>query len=255
MEHIITTIEAGIAAIRLNRPEVLNALNRAVVDEIDGFLDEIIDREDVRVLLLYGSGNFAAGADIKGMVDCGEEEACKFSFSPTYNKLENLPIPSIAAIEGYALGGGLELALACDLRIAEPVSKLGFPEINLGIMPGAGGTIRTPRLIGEARAKDLILTGEIISGEHACKIGLVNRLAPEGEVFQEALKLAERLSHKAPVALKTAKKTIREGQQEPCLSAAIDLEAESWAALFRTEDQKEGMRAFLEKRKPAYRGK
>ena len=243
------------AVLQIHRPKALNALNRAVVDEMDAILTEIKGDEEINALILYGKDNFAAGADIKDMVRCTEEEARAFSFSDTFHKLAALEIPTIAAMEGYALGGGLELALACDLRIAAEGSKMGFPEINLGIMPGAGGTIRAPKLIGAARAKELILTGETISAQQALSMGLINRITEKEAVWEEALKLAEKLGKKAPIALAAAKKTIDLGLEETDIEAGIAMEANNWAALFNTQDQKEGMEAFLEKRKPKYTGK
>lgn len=247
--------EGAIATLQIDRPEALNALSREIVDEIDKTLDQIIEEQEIKVLIIYSPKHFAAGADIKAMAECGEEDAKQFSFSDTFNKLESLTIPVIAAIEGYALGGGLELALACDLRIAAEDSKMGFPEITLGIMPGAGGTIRTPRMIGETRAKELIFTGKIIDGNTACAMGLVNKTVPKEALLKEAKALAQTLCKMAPIAMKTAKQTIRKGMEEPDFEKAVALEGENWASLFRTEDQKEGMRAFIEKRKPEYRGR
>lgn len=243
------------AVLRIDRPEALNALNREIVDELDDFLTEIKGDKEIKVLILHGKENFAAGADIKAMVNCTQEEARAFSFSSTFNKLAALKIPTIAAMEGYALGGGLELALACDLRIAAEDAKMGFPEINLGIMPGAGGTIRAPKLIGAARAKELILTGSAITAKKALDIGLVNQVTEKERVWEEALKLAEKLGKKAPVALACAKKTIDLGLEETCVTKAVEMEAKNWADLFNTQDQKEGMTAFIEKRKPEYTGK
>lgn len=245
----------NMAVLQIERPKALNALNREIVDGLDAFLTEIKEDKEIKALVLYGKDNFAAGADIKAMVQCTQEEARDFSFSDTFNKLSALEIPTIAAMEGYALGGGLELALACDLRIAAADSKMGFPEINLGIMPGAGGTIRLPRLIGTARAKELILTGRTITAQEALNMGLINQVTEKEHVWTEAMKLAERLVKKAPIAIVSAKKTIDAGMEEPCITKAIDMEAINWAKLFNTQDQKEGMTAFIEKREPEYTGK
>ena len=165
-----------------------------------------------------------------------------------------MKIPTIAAIEGFALGGGLELALACDMRIAAENAKLGFPEINLGIMPGAGGTVRAARLIGISRAKELIFMGSNISAQQALAIGLINAAVPQDEVKSTALKWAERIAQKGTVAVRTAKRTIDAAAETNVLNG-VEIEASNWASLFNTEDQKEGMRAFLEKRKPVYKGK
>lgn len=254
MKEVIWFKEGNIAVLRMHRPKELNALNRAAVDAIDDAIEEIAGDEDISACLIHSEKNFAAGADIGNMAECDESEARAFMFSPTFNKIAELKIPTIAAIEGYALGGGLELALACDIRFASENAKIGFPEINLGIMPGAGGTIRAPRLIGEAAAKELIFSGDIISAQKGLEIGLINRVIPDKALYTEAVKFAGKLADKAPIALWTAKKTIGESFGVS-MEKATELEGDNWAALFSTQDQKEGMRAFLEKRKPNYRGK
>lgn len=243
--------QGNIAVLRIDRPERRNALSKTIVESIDRELDSIKNDKDIRALIITGGKNFAAGADIAEMVDITPEEAKAFSFSRTFMKLENLEIPTIAAIEGYALGGGLELALACDLRIASEDSKLGLPEVNLGIMPGAGGTVRLPRLIGEAKAKELIFLGESLSASEAYQYGVVNRLVKNGELMTEAFKLAEKLALKSPNALRSAKKSIMSKDKHNSKEALIN-EAEIWSGLFESSDQKEGMRAFMEKRKPNY---
>jgi len=255
MSKIIYQEKNGVAIISVDRPEALNALNREIIDDLEKRIDDIAENENIRVLVIGGAENFAAGADIKGMVECDPEEAKAFTFNSCYNKIMNLSIPSIAAIDGYALGGGMELALCCDLRIAAETAKVGFPEINLGIMPGAGGTIRTPRLIGYAKACELILMGNQVSAAEAEMIGLVNLVVPKEQLMETAMKWAEKLAKKAPVALAAAKKMIRTGLTMPTIEEGVAYEADAWAKLFSTEDQKEGMRAFLEKRKPEFLGK
>jgi enoyl-CoA hydratase/carnithine racemase len=245
----------NIAILKIDRPEAYNALSREIVNEIDNYAEEIKKDKSIKVLIIHSDHHFAAGADIKGMVDCSEEKAKEFAFSNTFNKLANLDIPTIAAIEGYALGGGLELALTCDLRIASADAKLGFPEITLGIMPGAGGTIRTPRMISPAKAKELIFLGESIKAVKAQEMGLVNIVAEKEEVFPLAMKWAKKLSKLPTIALAAAKKSIDQGLEEQDISKAIAMESIRWAKLFNTDDQKEGMMAFLEKRKPVYKGK
>ena len=246
--------KGAVGILSIVRPEAMNALSRQLVDEMDQSIEQVLADKEIRALILYGEKNFAAGADIKDMVDCTPAQAEAFVFSPTYDKLEALPIPTIAAMEGYALGGGLELALACDLRLAAENAMMGFPEIKLGIMPGAGGTIRAPRLVGPAKAKELIFTGAPVTAQEAWRIGLVNRVVPEGTVLAEAEKLAEKLARCAPVALRTAKQTIQDGLKLPGIAGGIVLEKKNWSSLFATSDQKEGMRAFLEKRPPVYTG-
>lgn len=254
MKEVSLRKENGVAFLGIERPKMLNALSRDIVSQIDQRLDEIEQDGEIRVLVIYSERNFAAGADIQDMVECDEKAAKAFVFSPVFDRIANLPIPTIAAIEGYALGGGLELALTCDLRFAAETAKLGFPEINLGIMPGAGGTARTPALVGASAAKELIFSGDIISARRAMEIGLVNRVEAEEQLAETTRKFARKLAGKAPLALKTAKRTIREGLSRDTEEAAIQNEAENWASLFRTQDQKEGMKAFLEKRTPVYRG-
>lgn len=254
MGTIVTGLENGIARLSIDRPEALNALSREIVDEIDAFISRLEQNKNVRVLVIRSEKNFAAGADIKDMVDCSEKEAAAFSFSPTFNKIAALSIPTIAAIDGFALGGGMELALACDFRIASEKAKIGFPEINLGIMPGAGGTIRAARAVGTTAAMELILTGKIIKADRALELGFVGRVVPPEKLAEEAEALAKELAEKAPVALRTAKRTILMGAEIPDEEAAVDLESKNWAGLFNTADQKEGMKAFLEKRKANFIG-
>lgn len=252
MNLIKVRMENNIALLNIDRPEALNALNRQVIDEIDEALEEINKDKSVMALVIYGENNFAAGADVKAMAHMDPKQAYDFSFAPTMHKLKKLSIPSIAAIEGYALGGGLELALACDLRIASENARMGFPEINLGIMPGAGGTIMASRMIGEARAKELIFTGRTLDGAEAERIGLVNKCTDEGQALNEAVKLAEKLCCKARTALVAAKESIACGLSEGSVKEALEKERSIWSGLFDTYEQKEGMRAFIEKRKPDY---
>ena len=238
MSKVIYRKEGNIAVLGIDRPEALNALSREIVDDIGKIVEQIKADEEVRVLLIYSEKNFAAGADIGDMVECNETEARAFVFSPVFNEIEDLSIPTIAAIEGFALGGGLELALTCDIRFASEKAKMGFPEINLGIMPGAGGTVRAPRIIGESAAKDMIFSGIIVNADHALQLGLVNHVAEEGRLYEDAI----------------AKETIDRGLEVP-EKTGIDIECDNWASLFNTEDQKEGMRAFLKKEKPEYKGR
>ena len=244
--------ENRVAVIYLNRPREMNALNKAMVEELDRAFNEMAVDDDIKAVVLTGEKNFAAGADITGMLTLTPDEARGFSFSRSFNNIEAFPKPVIAAIYGFAMGGGLELALTCDIRVAAPGAKLGFPEINLGIFPGAGGTQRLPRLIGQGRAKEMIYGGNAIDAGKALEYGLINMLAEDP--LEEALKIAGRLAAKAPIALKLAKQ---------CIGLAFDLdqnkgiefEAAAWASTFATEDQREGMRAFVEKRRPLFKGK
>jgi enoyl-CoA hydratase len=255
MHYLSLTTEDGVGRISVHRPEALNALNREIIDELDALLDQIRQDPSIRALVLWSETNFAAGADIKSMVEMTPEEAADFIFIPTYNKLDLLDIPTIAAIEGYALGGALELAAACDIRFAAKSAKMGYPEINLGIMPGGGGTIRTPLKIGEPWAKELIFSGEIVDADRALQIGLVNRVYEDADLYGETMKFAAKLARKAPLAMKMIKQTMREGLNCADPLDGVAIEQKNWSALFSTEDQKEGMRAFIEKRKPQYKGR
>lgn len=244
--------EGNIAILSVVRPEALNALSREIVDEMDGYIEEVRKDADIRCLILYSEKNFAAGADIKAMAVCDEEGAKAFCFSPIFDKLAELEIPTIAAIEGYALGGGMELALTADIRIAGKSAKMGFPEVTLGIFPGAGGTIRAPKLVGPAFAKELIFSGDAVTAERALQMGLVNRVVDDAEVLEEAKKLAGRIAKRGPVAVRMVKEVITRGLEEPDVKKGTAMEAQQWAKLFNTYDQKEGMKAFIEKRKPAF---
>lgn len=244
--------EDHIAVLSVVRPEALNALSREIVDEIGSALDEIEKDRDIYCLVFHSEKNFAAGADIKKMADCNEEEAKAFCFSPVYDRIAEFPIPTIAAIEGYALGGGMELALCADMRIAGENARMGFPEVTLGIFPGAGGTIRAPKLIGPAFAKELIFSGEQITALRAKEMGLVNRVVSDDAVLEEAKKLASKIAKRGPVAVRMAKDVITKGLETGDVKEGTAYEAQQWAKLFATYDQKEGMHAFMEKRKPKF---
>lgn len=244
-------VDDGIAQIIINRPEVLNALNIATGDEIINVTDLLRKEKDVHALIISGiGGNFAAGADIGPMMNASPIEAQKLTFNRAYNSIENLDLPVIAAISGYALGGGLELALACDIRVCSADAKMGLPEIRLGIFPGAGGTQRLPKIIGAGRAKEMIFTGVPVDAKKAFEIGLVNSIA-EGNVFDEAVKMAKIFRSLSRAALGAAKKTVNFGLGND-LQSGIKFEEEVWAGCFSTEDQREGMKAFSEKRKPVF---
>ena len=254
MKYIKYEIENQIATITINRPEVLNALNKDLIDEFGLTIDNMMNEGNARVLIITGEGkSFAAGADIVQMIEMNPAQARGFIFSDVFNKIEALPIPVFAAIKGFALGGGLELALACDFRICNAKAKLGLPEIKLGIMPGAGGTQRLPKLIGLSHAREMIYFGDIIDAEKAYQWGLCDRVV-EGDPLEQAKELAAKVIEKSPVALEAAKKTINYGIDKD-LSSGIAFEVIVWSDLFSTADQKEGMRAFQEKRKPNFTGK
>ncbi|MBP7737599.1 MAG: enoyl-CoA hydratase/isomerase family protein [Spirochaetes bacterium] len=252
--HIRYSRENGIARIVLDRPDVLNALNRAMADEILDAVRVIAADESARALVIWGSGsNFAAGADVGSMVDLTPAEVPAFAYNDAFNALEDLPVPTIAALSGFVLGGGLELALACDFRICSRDAKLGSPEIKLGIFPGAGATQRLPKLIGPSRAKEMIFLGKSVDAETALRYGLCDRVA-EGDPVTEALEMAAQLARQAPAAIRIAKGVINYGLGRD-IKIGVAFEEKGFAELFTTADQKEGMKAFLEKRKPVFTGK
>jgi enoyl-CoA hydratase len=250
--------DGGVAVLTVNRPDALNALDSTTLTELASRLDDVADDRDVRVLVLTGAGDraFIAGADIKEMSAKRVLEAQQYAFlgQRCGLMLERMWKPSIAAINGFALGGGLELALACDLRFASSTAKLGQPEINLGLIPGWGGTQRVARVAGVALAKDLILTGRTIDASEAERRGLVNAVYEPGELMERALDAARVLASKSAVALAHAKEvcnTALQGEHR----ANLDHEATIFALLFSTEDAREGMAAFVEKREPKFEGR
>ena len=256
--YLLYSKEAGIGTVTINRPEVLNALSQAVYAELYGLFNEIEEDAEVSVVILTGSGGkaFVAGADIAAMQPLNSTDMRGFIniSRKAFDRIHTLGKPVIAAINGFALGGGCELAMCCDLRIASENAKFGQPEIGLGIIPGGGGTQRLSRLIGETRAKELIYTGDIIDVHTAHSIGLINKVVPPDALMSEANELARKMVTKSSVILSFAKKTINSGMNMD-LSSGLDLEGECFALCFSTEDQKEGMSAFLEKRKPAFKGR
>jgi len=260
-KNIVYTVdrEKRIAKLVINRPDARNALNIATRVEIRQVAESLKDDESIRVLIITGAGDkaFVAGADIqefKGVDSVTMEERQKTITQPFWHAVENLPIPVIAMINGYCLGGGNELALCCDIRIAADTAKFGQPEINLGIIPGGGATQRLPRLIGWGRAKELILTGRVIDAFEAERIGLVDRVVPAKQLEETVIQIAEAITSKSPLTIKIAKKTINKGIYTD-LAAGLNFEAANFAFCFSTKDCQEGVNAYLEKRKPEFRGK
>ncbi len=255
--HVRLQVEDGLAEVTVNRPEALNALNSEVLRELRDVLREVEGREDVRAVILTGAGDkaFVAGADIREMLPMRPLETRRFAAlgHEITRLLERMEKPVVAAVNGYALGGGCELALACDLRLASDRATLGLPEVGLGIFPGFGGTQRLTRLVGRGRASELIFTGDPVDAEEAARIGLVNRVVPHGELMEEARRLARRMLERGPLALKMAKSAVQQSQ-EVGLSSGLSYEREAFSLIFSTEDKVEGLKAFTEKRKPAFRG-
>ena len=241
----------GIAIIRLQRPEALNALNHQMVEELEQCFMELETDKKAGAVIITGEKNFAAGADINDMLEFSPEQARAFSFRHCFARIEAFPKPVLAAISGYALGGGMELTLVCDWRIADKTARFGLPEINLGIFPGAGGTLRLPRLIGAARAKEMIFNGGIIKAEQALEYGLINQIAEDA--LAETIKTAQMLAGKPPIALKLAKQCISQAFDIDGVKA-IEFEAIAWANCFASRDLLKGMRPITEKRKPDFQG-
>ncbi len=254
---ITYTKQDGIATIKINRPDALNSLNQKVLEDINAAMDSIIEDEEVQILIITGEGRaFVAGADIEEMSKKTPIEASEFSAfgAMVMRKIETMDKPSIAAVNGFALGGGCELAMACDMRIASEKAKFGQPEVGLGITPGFSGTQRLPRLIGKAKAIELILTGDIINAETALTLGLVNKVTAPENLMDEVMGLAGRIMKNAPLAVQYSNLAIKSGLDTD-MDTAIDIETEFFTMCFDTLDQKEGMAAFIEKRKPSYQGK
>ncbi|WP_026674646.1 enoyl-CoA hydratase [Alkalihalobacterium bogoriense] len=248
-------IEKGIATVTINNPP-LNVLSAKVVKQLQSVFTELETDEKVIVVILTGAGNtaFMAGADIKEFPHLMDDPNMKESVLAThavYNQIDFLHKPTIAVLNGLTFGGGCELALTCDIRIAEEHSQIGLPEVKLGLFPGSGGTQRLPRLIGEAKAKEMMFTGDPISALEAEKIGLVNHVVSTGEGMEKAKNLANKIARHSLQSLSRIKKAVDEGGEQH-LAAGIELEASLFEAVFRTEDVREGVSAFIEKRKPSF---
>lgn len=255
--EIILEKENSLAIVTFNRPEVRNALNGAMAEGLEKALNEVESDTRIRCLILTGAGekSFLSGSDIRELSQRTPLTGIDISLKrqSLFSRIEGLNIPSIAAVNGYALGVGCEAALSCTLRVASQSASLGQPEINLGIIPGAGGTQRLPRLIGKARAAELILTGRIINAEEAYRIGLVNKVVPLDSLMDECRQMAQILSSKSPVAMKYALRAINQGMEAE-LGTGLKIESLCMGACFASNDSKEGLTAFLEKRKPRFEG-
>ena len=251
MEFITYEVEGQIGIITINRPKALNALNSTVLEELDKTLDAV-DLQTVRCLILTGAGekSFVAGADIGEMstLTKAEGEAFGKKGNDVFLKLETFPIPVIAAVNGFALGGGCEISMSCDIRICSENAVFGQPEVGLGITPGFGGTQRLARIVGTGKAKEMIYGARNIKAEEAYRIGLVNNVYPLEELMPAAKKLAATIAHNAPIAVRNCKRAINEGLQVD-MDQAVVIEEKLFGNCFETYDQKEGMAAFLEKRK------
>jgi len=256
-KNILLKKEGNIAILSFNRPKVLNALSTDVLIELDKAVDEIIKDENIFVLILTGEGKaFIAGADISEMKDMNPNEGRNFGElgSNIFRKIELMEKPVIAAVNGFALGGGCELAMSCDIRIASEKAKFGQPEVGLGITPGFSGTQRLSRLVGVSKAKELIFTGDIINANEAEKIGLVNKVVAQEELMNEVMKIANKITSNGQIAVRYSKTAINKGI-DAHIEAGIEIEKNLFGLCFGSIDQKEGMSAFLEKRKPMFSNK
>jgi len=257
-ETLLYEVKDGIAYVTINRPKVLNALNDTVITELDQVFSAIKDDPQVKAVILTGAGEkaFVAGADITQLVGLNTLEGKTFAErgQAVFNLIENLGKPVIAAINGFALGGGCELAMACTLRVASTKARLGQPEVNLGIIPGYGGTQRLPRLVGKGRAMELVLTGRMVDAQEAYQMGLVNKVVEPEKLIEEAEGLAKTIMSKGPVAVKLAIEAVNRGL-EVGLEEGLRIEADLFGVCCSTEDKVEGTKAFLEKRKANFQGK
>jgi len=252
-EILKTQIQEGIAMVTISRPKAMNALNTAFFDEMNALLDELNSNDEVKVMIITGEGKaFVAGADIAEMVNKNQDEGQAFSEygQRTFDRIENMPFPVIAAINGFALGGGCELAMSCDFRIASTKAKFGQPEVNLGLIPGYAGTQRMARLIGKADAMYLLLTADMIGADEALRLKLVQRVFEPETLMDEVMKIAKNIASKGPQAIRKVKEVTSKGLNTS-FSEGAALEAKQFGTLFgENSEGKEGMSAFLEKRKP-----
>lgn len=256
LETLRVSVEGGVAVVVVNRPEKRNALNSMVREELIGLLQAFRDHDEARVIVITGAGDkaFIAGADIGEFAERSPvEQRAVMSERSVFQEITEFPKPVIAMINGFALGGGCELALACDVRIAARSAKLGQPEIKLGIIPGGGGTQRLPRLIGTGRALRMILTGEMITGEDAERIGLVDILVDDAELRGKTMELAKAMAAHSPLTLRLAKAAVRAAEEMP-MGAGLAYERELFITAFGSDDKREGVAAFLEKRAPKFTG-
>jgi enoyl-CoA hydratase len=251
-KNIILEIKDDVGIVKMNRPDAMNALNSQTLKELKEAISQLKDDDAVRVIIITGEGKaFVAGADIAEMKDMTAEQAEEFSRTgqKVFDRIAKIKKPVIAAVNGFALGGGCELAMACDIRIASEKAKLGQPEVNLGVIPGFAGTQRLSRLVGAAKAKELIFTADMVDAQTAHSIGLVNQVVPVEQLMDVCMEMAKKIASKGPKAVKLAKKVVNEGVEEK-LEKGSEYETHEFGECFASGEAKEGMSAFLEKRKP-----
>jgi enoyl-CoA hydratase len=253
--YIIVTKELGYAIVQFNRPEVLNAINMQLMTELVDALENLDKDDAVRCVILTGNEKaFAAGADIKEMADASAIEMLLRDQFARWDKIRKIKKPIVAAVSGFALGGGCELAMTCDMIIASETARFGQPEINIGVMPGAGGTQRLTRAVGKAKAMEIVLTGKIFSAQEANTWGLVNKVVPVEYYLQESKDLAKEIASKPPVAVRLAKEAVLKAF-DTTIEGGLEFERKNFYLLFASDDQKEGMKAFVEKGRPNWKGK
>ena len=254
-QNLLVTKEGAIGIVQLNRPKVLNALNFEIMSELVSGLEELDRDAAVNVIILTGGERaFAAGADLAEMSQATPVDLLLGRRFELWDRIRKISKPIIAAVSGYCLGGGNELAMNCDIVVASESASFGQPEVNVGIIPGAGGTQRLPRAVGKYKAMEMILTGKSISADEAYRIGLVNHVVPPESLMEEAKKIATDIASKPPISIRSAKEAILKAQ-DTTLEVGLEFERKAFYMLFATEDGKEGMKAFLEKRKPTFKGK
>jgi enoyl-CoA hydratase len=254
-QFLTTTKESSYAIIRLNRPEVLNALNLSMMVELVEVLEAFDKDEDVRCIIITGNERaFAAGADIHEMAGATAIDMLQRDQFARWDKIRKVRKPLVAAVSGFALGGGCELAMICDIIIASETARFGQPEINIGVMPGAGGTQRLTRAVGKAMAMEMVLAGRMLSAEEALRWGLINKVVPVEHYLREAEVLASQIASKPPVAVRLAKESVLKAF-DTTIEGGLEFERKNFYLLFASEDQREGMQAFLEKRRPEWKGK
>lgn len=252
---LLVTREDGIAVVQFNRPEVLNALNMALIAELVETLEGLDKDDSVRCIVLTGNEKaFAAGADIKEMAEATAMDMLRRDQFARWDRIRKIKKPIVAAVSGFALGGGCELMMTCDMVVASESARIGQPEINIGVMPGAGGTQRLARAVGKVKAMEMVLTGSMITADEALKWGLVNRVVPVEVFLDEAKSLAKEIASKPPVAVRLAKEAVLKSF-DTTIEGGLEFERKNFYMLFASEDQKEGMNAFVEKRKAEWKGK
>jgi enoyl-CoA hydratase len=253
--NILVTKHDGYAIVQFNRPEVLNAINIKLMEELVDALETLDKDNEVRAIIITGNEKaFAAGADIKEMADATAVEMLMRDQFARWDRIRKIKKPLIAAVSGFALGGGCELSMTCDIIIASETAKFGQPEINIGVMPGAGGTQRLTRAVGKYKAMEMVLTGKMVSADEAMRWGLVNKVVPVEYYLEEAKTLAKEIASKPPLAVRLAKEAVLKAF-DTTIEGGLEFERKNFYLLFASDDQKEGMKAFVEKRKPEWKGK